>query len=356
MVSLGDRSYTVQVGSGLLDGLGETVAGLGADKAALVTHPGLRDLFAEAEASLRAAGLQVVTATMDEGEAAKSWTTVGVLLERFAGAEVHRNDVVVGLGGGVVTDTAGFCAAALLRGVRWVACPTTVLGALDAAVGGKTGVNLAAGKNLAGAFWQPSAVVVDTVAFAHLPERQVRSGLAEAAKYGFIADVDLLGILAGAEDLVNLRRDMEEVVARGVAVKAGVVAADEREAGVRAHLNYGHTVGHALEAACGYRLTHGEAISVGMVFAAELARLRGTLTGADVDLHRHVLGGLGLPTSAPAGELRAALAYLGRDKKFAGGPRFVLLDGLGGPAVVGDVAPAMVETALERVTSEVQER
>lgn len=356
-VAVPGRRYEVTVGDGLLAGIGGVAAVTGARRAGLVTHPHLAERFPAARASLARAGLEVVELPMDEGEEAKSWATVGALLETCARAEMHRDDVVVGVGGGVVTDTAGFVAATFLRGVRWISCPTTVLGAIDAAVGGKTGVNLAAGKNLAGAFWQPEAVVVDTATFASLAVRQVRSGLAEAVKCGWIDDAVILDEIEswgpGADVGARARTPggLGPVVTRGIAVKAAVVAGDEREGGRRAVLNYGHTLGHALETACGYRLTHGEAIAIGMVFAAELAAALGMLGAGEVRRHRDLLAGLGLPVAAARADLDAALPLMRRDKKATDRIRFVLLDGPCRPVLVDDVDAATIDAALAAVST-----
>lgn len=356
-IPVGDRKYEAVVGRGTFAGVGEAASALGPRRAGLITQHAVSAYADDVEESLVSCGLEVVRCVMGEGEAEKSWETAGSLLERLAAAELHRDDVVVGVGGGAVTDTAGFVAATLLRGVRWISCSTTVLGALDAAVGGKTGVNLRAGKNLAGAFWQPSAVFVDTSAFDSLPRDEVMGGLAEAVKYGFIADPEILDVIGrwgdatAADPVRRAEDDLDSVIARGIAVKAGVVAEDEREQGRRAILNYGHTLGHALETATDFRLGHGAAIAVGMVFAAELAHATGRIDSDIVGLHRHVLRRLDLPVSAPRRDIEAALPLMRRDKKATRqGLRFVLLEGLGRPAVVGDVPEAMVEVAAARVS------
>lgn len=356
------RAYEATVGTGVLADAGRTVAALEPRQVAVVTQPGASVYADEVEDGLRDEALRVVRFDMAEGEAAKSWSTAGEILERLAGAEFHRDDVVVGVGGGVVTDTAGFVAATLLRGVRWIACPTTLLGALDAAIGGKTAVNLLAGKNLAGAFWQPVAVLVDTAAFSTLPRREMAGGLAEALKYGFIDDPGILDIVGGwsqgeVQDPVHEVPDaLEDVVARGMAVKARIVAEDEREGGLRAVLNYGHTLGHALETATGYRISHGEAVSVGMVFAAELAHELGRIDADVVGLHRYVLRHVGLPVQAAESDVVAALPLMRRDKKATvRGLRFVLLDGVGAPVIVEDVDEAMVRAAATRVTGRTQD-
>jgi 3-dehydroquinate synthase len=356
-VDLGERSYDVVVGPGSLATLPDAVARFAPRRVAVLTHDRLASAYPVVEDSLRAAGFDVVTLRMPEGEAAKTWATVGGLLETMAAAEMHRDDLLVAFGGGVVTDTGGFAAASFLRGIRWIGVSTTVLGAVDASVGGKTGVNLDAGKNLAGAFWQPSRVIVDTDVFATLDRRDVRSGLAEAVKCGFIDDPSILDRLESwTPEVVDdpVRHDPEglaAVVAAGMATKIAVVTADEREGGLRAVLNYGHTFGHALETTCGYALTHGEAISVGMVFAAELARVRGMLDDDAVARHRAVLQHLGLPVQVAPEDAAAAAPLMARDKKaVASGLRFVLLDGIGNPAVVSGIDTASVQSALAAVT------
>jgi len=354
-VPLPEHSYDVEIGPGVFSGVGAAAAALGAEKVAFLTHSHLGEKFPEVRASLREAGLEVIELPVPEGEKAKSFSVLEEILQKMALAEMRRDDLVVGMGGGVVTDLAGFAAAVFLRGVPWIACSTTILGAVDAAVGGKTAVNLAAGKNLAGAFWQPSRVFIDTFAFKTLPERQMRSGLAEVVKHGLIADPEILDIVEGwgpSPDLAALVSDageekrFVELVARSVMVKADIVSIDEREGSVRALLNYGHTLGHALETACAGRLAHGEAVAIGMVFAAELACVRGGIDRDLVDLHRRLLGALGLAVSALPADLVVARPLMRRDKKHRKNQRFVLLSGLGTALVAEDVCESEIEAAL----------
>jgi len=238
-----------------------------------------------------------------------------------------------------VTDTAGFAAAVYHRGVRWVAVPTTLLGQVDAAIGGKTGVNLPEGKNLVGAFWQPSAVLCDTEVLETLPPREYRSGLGEMAKYHFL----------GGEALVD--SNLDERVAKCVAIKAEVVASDEREGGRRAILNYGHTLGHALETAGHYDLRHGEAVAIGLVFAAVLAERLGRIDHRRVEEHRQVVGGYDLPMNLPPdADTRELVELMGRDKKAIKGMTFVL-DGPGGVEPVTGVDVKDVETALKEIST-----
>jgi 5-deoxy-5-amino-3-dehydroquinate synthase len=272
-----------------------------------------------------------------DGEQAKSITTVEQLCREFARWGLTRADTVVALGGGLVTDTAGFAAAAYHRGVALVNVATTLLAQIDAAIGGKTGVNLPEGKNLVGAFWQPSAVLCDTSALATLPPREYRNGLGELAKYHFL----------GGGDLDEL--PIDERVAACVRIKADVVASDEREGGRRATLNYGHTLGHALETAGRYDLRHGEAVAIGLVYAAELGRCLGRIDAARVAEHRRVVAAYDLPLSLPPGvDVDELVVLMGRDKKAIDGLTFVL-DGPDGVAPVTGVDRSHLDAAFEAV-------
>jgi 5-deoxy-5-amino-3-dehydroquinate synthase len=280
-------------------------------------------------------GVPIERIEIGDGEAHKTLTTIEELARRFAGIGLTRRDVVVAVGGGVVTDVAGFAAATWHRGVPVVHVATTLLGMVDAAIGGKTGVNLPEGKNLVGAFWQPCGVVCDLDALATLPARERRSGDGEMAKYHFLTGDDLDAM------------DLTDRIARCVEIKAAVVAADEREGGRRALLNYGHTLAHALEIASGHDLTHGEAVGIGLVFAAELAHRLGRIDAGRVEEHRKVVGGTyGLPTDVPPGlDDDELVTLMGRDKKALDGLTFVL-DGPAGVEVVPDVGEDAVRTAL----------
>ena len=329
-VALGERSYDVLVGRGARHRLLEVLP-VGAGRAAVVTQEGIGVAVD--------AGIEQRTFLMGDGERAKDLETVEDLCRQFSRWGLTRGDVVVAVGGGVVTDTAGFAAAVYHRGVRWVAVPTTLLGQVDAAIGGKTGVNLPEGKNLVGAFWQPSAVLSDTEVLETLPPREYRSGLGEMAKYHFL----------GGEALVDC--NLDERVARCVAIKADVVASDEREGGRRAVLNYGHTLGHALETAGHYDLRHGEAVAIGLVFAAVLAERLGRIDPERVDEHRRVVAGYDLPMHLPPDADAAQLVELmGRDKKAVKGVTFVL-DGPRGVEPVTGVAVADVEAALKEIAA-----
>ncbi len=329
-VRLGDRSYEVLVGRGARHRLLEVLP-VGATRAAVVTQ---KSVGVPVDA-----GVDQRTFLVGEGESAKCLETVEELCRGFARFGLTRADVVVAVGGGVVTDTAGFTAAVYHRGVAVVHVATTLLAQVDAAIGGKTGVNLPEGKNLVGAFWQPAAVLCDTEVLETLPPREYRSGLGELAKYHF---------LPGGEGLADL--PLDEKVARCVFIKAGVVEADEHElSGGRAILNYGHTLAHALETAGHYDLRHGEAVGIGLCFAARLARRLGRIDDERVDEHDAVVSGCGLPTTMPPGHDPAELIVLmARDKKARRGFTFVL-DGPCGVEVVADVDRAHVEAALAEV-------
>ena len=324
-VDLGDRSYDVLVGAGARHRLAEVVPP-GAQRAAIVTQP---DLPVTVDP-----GIEHRTFPIDQGEEAKNLDTIEQLCREFSRWGLTRTDVVVAVGGGVVTDAAGFAAAVYHRGVPVIHVATSLLAQVDAAIGGKTGVNLPEGKNLVGAFWQPAAVLCDTETLQTLPPREYRSGLGEIAKYHFL----------GAEDLADCALD--EKVARCVAIKAAVVAGDEREGGRRALLNYGHTLAHALETAFEYDLRHGEAVAIGLVYAAELAHALGRIDAARIEDHRRVVASYDLPLDLPSGASADHLVGLMlRDKKATDGLTFVL-DGPNGVEVVPGVAQQLAGDVL----------
>jgi|TARA_B110000240_G_scaffold168674_1_gene191251 5-deoxy-5-amino-3-dehydroquinate synthase len=339
----GGRSYPVLVGPGAIGEL------------ASVVPPGARRVAVVTQASVPVEvdpGVEHRVFRIGDGEMAKSLSTVEELCSAFAGWGLTRADVVVGVGGGVVTDVAGFAAASYHRGLPVVHVATTLLAQIDAAIGGKTGVNLPEGKNLVGAFWQPAAVLCDTTVLETLPEREMACGLGEMAKYHFLGGDDLGGGDLGgggtaADDGPGLT--LEQRVARCVQIKAEVVAADEREAGRRAVLNYGHTLGHALETTGRYDLRHGEAVAIGLVYAAELARSLGRIDDERVAEHRRVVDGYGLSGSLPAGaDPDELMAAMGRDKKAIDGLTFVL-DGPDGVEVVSGVDAGVVRSTIGAV-------
>ncbi|MGI8938090.1 MAG: 3-dehydroquinate synthase family protein [Iamia sp.] len=325
-VPLGDRSYPVLVGSGARHRLLEVLP-VGVRRAAIVTQPGIGW---EVDP-----GVESRVFPIGDGEDAKHLGTVEDLCRDLARWGATRADVIVAVGGGVVTDVAGFVASVYHRGLPVVHVPTSLLGQVDAAIGGKTGVNLPEGKNLVGTYWQPSAVLCDTETLTTLPPREQRSGRGEMAKYAFL----------GVDDLPDL--PLDEAVAACVRCKAEVVASDEREGGRRAILNYGHTLAHALETEGGYDLRHGEAVAIGLIYAAEVARRLGRIDADRVAEHRKVVAGYDLPLSLPAGRDPEALVDLfARDKKAVTGTTFVL-DGPSGVEPVAVDDRALLLDALE---------
>lgn len=354
-VPLGHAPHDVVIGPGLLDRLDELVPWPPeAATVALVTNATVWALYGEqVTVCCERAGLRTEIIEVPDGEHAKTPEVLTELWHRLAAAEVRRSDVVVALGGGVVGDLAGFAAATWNRGVAVVQVPTTLLAMCDAAVGGKTGVNLPEGKNLVGAFHQPIAVVADTGTLATLPARQRRAGLGEVAKYGFIADPEVLARLESHPDeaVAGDAELLADVVARGVAVKADLVGRDEREAGDRALLNYGHTIGHAIEAATEYGVyLHGEAVALGMIAAARLGERLGISEPGLARRTEALCAALGLPTGGVRLDPGAVRAALSRDKKARGvgeaGWRFVLCARPGEARVVEAPAPAAVDEAI----------
>ena len=333
-VPLTDRSYEVVVGNGTIAELADLVPS-STRRVAVVTQPGIPGQFRDVGTSLPDHEVEVFEIGL--GEQAKSLDTIATLTSAFARMGLTRNDVVIGVGGGMVTDVAGFAAASWHRGIPVVHVSTSLLGMVDAAIGGKTGVNLPEGKNLVGAFWQPSGVVCDLDALATLPPREMRCGLGEMAKYHFLTGDDLLAM------------ELEERIARCVEIKAEVVASDEREGGRRALLNYGHTLAHALEIATDHELAHGEAVAIGLMYAAELGLELGRIDHARVDQHTAVVAGeYDLMTRPPSGlGVDELVGLMHRDKKALDGLTFVL-DGVNGVEVVQGVDEAPVRSALER--------
>lgn len=324
-VELGEHRYEVLVGAGARHRLADVLPA-GSRRAAVVTQAGVGVPVDP--------GVEHRTFVIDEGEAAKDLATIEHLCRQFAQWGLTRRDVVVAVGGGVVTDTAGFAAAVYHRGVAVVHVATTLLGQVDAAIGGKTGVNLPEGKNLVGAFWQPAAVLCDTEVLDTLPPREYASGLGEMAKYHFLTGDDL-GTLP-----------LDERVARCVEIKAEIVAEDEREGGRRALLNYGHTLAHALETAGHYDLRHGEAVAIGLVFAARLAERLERIDADRVASHEAVVAGYGLPDRLdPGHDLDELVELMKRDKKAVDGLTFAL-DGPDGVAIVEQVPAEVVRGVL----------
>jgi 3-dehydroquinate synthase len=350
-----DRSYDIVCGCGLLASVGSRLREAGARRALIVADTGVAASHAAAVASsLDAAGVDQTLFRVPSGEASKSLEMAGRLWDEMARLAIDRKTHVVAVGGGVVGDLAGFVAASFARGLPVWHVATTLVAQVDSAIGGKTGINLAAGKNLVGAFWQPRGVIADIDTLATLPDREFVSGLAEVVKYGMILDADFFAWLEAqaAEILGRNPQAIRHAVHRSATLKARVVEHDERETtGLRAALNYGHTFGHAYETAAGYGiLLHGEAVAVGMARAARLSARLGRVETDLVTRQDSLLQRLGLPITPPAGaafDPAELLAIMARDKKSVGGQLcFVLPDRIGHVELVGNVDPALVIAAI----------
>jgi 3-dehydroquinate synthase len=353
-VPIPGRSYDVVIGTGAIEGAQAHLPDLGpARHAFVVADQAVSGAWGSPLASaLAAAGLHPVMLSVPSGEAAKSLQVYGTLLHQLATQEAHREDVVVALGGGTTGDLAGFVASTYMRGMRLIQVPTTLTGQVDAAIGGKTAVNLPEGKNLVGTFHQPSLVLCDPAPLATLADRDYRAGLAEVAKYALTLDLELLEGLERDPTAV-LTRDpaaLEPLVTRCVEAKARTVAGDETDRGRRMILNYGHTLGHALERLEAFEgKTHGEAIALGMVFAARLSEARGVAPAGLVARTVRLLTALGLETDAPLPPVPDVLGAIRMDKKFHGGVRFVLLEDVGRPVVVDGVSDEDVRAVLHEM-------
>ena len=334
VVPLGKRSYDIVIGRDLLGRLNELIPAAGqAEKAFLIGHTSLERFTKEAAETLEEGGIRAVRVDVPEGEGSKSLEVVERLWQRLAQEQARRHDLVIGLGGGVISDLAGFVASTFNRGMSLVNIPTTLLAQVDAAIGGKCGINLPEGKNMIGSIYQPSVVLSDIDLLASVPQEELRSGMAEVVKYGLIADPELLeGIEERAQKVYDGdARALVGVVSRSASVKASFVASDERDEGRRAFLNYGHTFGHAIERLGGFGgVRHGEAVALGMMAAAYLSQELGRLSEYGVEVHRRVLEGVGLPVIAdlPLDAMEEAWQH---DKKYKDGVRFVLLDDIGRP-------------------------
>jgi 3-dehydroquinate synthase len=363
-VELSANPYPIVIGAGALQQLGEQVRAAGikaGTKVLVVTNPVVEQHYgATALSSLKAAGFEASTLVIEAGEDQKTPATVALIHDAAFERRLERGSLIVALGGGVVGDMAGFAAASWLRGIAVVQVPTTLLAMVDAAIGGKTGVNHPGGKNLIGAFHQPRLVLIDPATLATLPEREFRAGMAEVIKYGVIGDAELFADLeaaAGRDATAGLASLsavgpalLQTLLERSAAAKARVVAADEREGGLRAILNYGHTLGHVVEALCGYGTwLHGEAVAIGMVAAGELSLELGLWGASEQRRQRAVIAAAGLPQQWPALDPGAVLQCLQGDKKVRDGKvRFVLPTGLGSVQIRDDVTPEQVLAALQR--------
>jgi 3-dehydroquinate synthase len=353
-VALGERSYPVHIGTGLVGRADLVLPHLTRRQVAVVTDTNVAPLYLERFARpLREAGVEVVTLVLPEGEAQKRWANVETVLDALLERRCGRDTTLVALGGGVVGDLTGFVAAVYQRGIPYIQVPTTLLAQVDSSVGGKTAINHARGKNMIGAFHQPALVLADMDTLASLPPRELRAGLAEVIKHGFIRDAAFVAWLeAHIDDLLALDREaLAHAVARSVEIKSEIVSRDERETGERALLNFGHTFGHAIETGLGYgEWLHGEAVAAGMALAAELSRRLGALEEADVRRVRALLGRAGLPTGAPGLPPRRLVELMSVDKKAKDGRlRFILLERIGSACVRADVSQAALEETLARL-------
>jgi 3-dehydroquinate synthase len=347
-----DPPYPVIIGTGLLGELGRILAGR--HKVAILHQPVLAQTAEVIRNHLSDKGIDAHRIEIPDAEGGKELPVVGFIWEVLGRIGVGRKDAIVSLGGGAATDVAGFAAATWLRGVDIVHVPTTLLGMVDAAVGGKTGINTDAGKNLVGAFHQPAAVLIDLATLETLPRNEIVAGMAEIVKAGFIADPVILDLIEAAPQaaLDPTGAVLPELIRRAVAVKAEVVAADERESQLREILNYGHTLAHAIERREHYQWRHGAAVSVGLVFAAELGRLAGRLDDDTAERHRSILASLGLPVTYDADALPQLLEYMAGDKKTrAGVLRFVVLDGLAKPGRLEGPDPSLLAAAYSEIAA-----
>jgi len=348
-VALGSRSYPIHIGSGLLERAELYRPYLAGGSVAIVTNQTVASLYlSRVRAALQ--GARVIEVIVPDGEQAKGWQTLEGVFDTLLAGRLGRDGLVVALGGGVVGDLAGFAAAVYQRGVDFVQVPTTLLAQVDSSVGGKTAINHARGKNMIGAFHQPRAVIADVATLDTLPDRELRAGLAEVIKHGLALDLEFTHWLEQNIEklLARERAALSHAVRRSCELKAAIVAADERESGARALLNFGHTFGHAIESGAGYGTwLHGEAIAAGMVMASELSQRLGNIQKADVARVRDLLRRAGLPVAGPALSPERMLELMAVDKKAAKGRvRFIVLEAIGRASLRGDLAESAVREAI----------
>ena len=348
IVVTAERDYTVSIGGQWQTSLVQLIQSR--TRVAVIVSAG----FSPDLKSIQALDCDVHVFTVPDGEEAKSASTLFTLWNWLGAAGFTRSDVIVGIGGGAITDLAGFAASTWLRGIDWIAVPTSLAGMVDAAVGGKTGINSDYGKNLIGAFHSPISVIVD-IEFLHtLSARDLSAGMAEVIKCGFIADPEILKLSAqcSTQTLLTKPDVLQDLISRAIAVKAEVVSSDFKESYAREALNYGHTLGHAIEMHSKYELRHGEAVAIGMVFVAELAAVRGLIDASTVALHRELLTRFGLPITFDRQAWSKLLPLLALDKKARGNTlRFVVLDGIGSTIRLEDLSSAELDAAYEMIAS-----
>lgn len=348
-VDLGNRSYPILIGPGLLESAGEQVAPLAPTRIVIVTNETVGPLYLERLERALAGIAPVSAVVLPDGERYKDFRCVQMVLDGLVAAGADRKSVILALGGGVVGDIAGFAASIWMRGIRFVQVPTTLLSQVDSSVGGKTGVNLPAGKNLIGCFHQPSAVIADTKTLETLPAREISAGLGEIVKHGMLGNAAYFDLVESRMGEIRAlgHEALAEVIAGSCELKANVVSRDETEAGVRATLNLGHTFGHAVEKLTGFGTwLHGEAVGCGLVLAADLSRRLGTLSQAEEDRIAAAVAAAGLPVRIPGLPLAAAVEAMKGDKKSAGGRiRFITLEGIG-RSTVREVPPEILRETL----------
>ncbi|KGJ79184.1 3-dehydroquinate synthase [Cryobacterium roopkundense] len=348
----GDDSYPVYVGCGLVNSVAEQ---LGTEvRKVLIVHTSTLGARAVALRESLLGSYEVMIAEVPDAEPAKRVEVAAFCWQVMGQADFSRTDAVIGLGGGAVTDLAGFVAATWLRGVKLVQIPTSVLGMVDAAVGGKNGINTAEGKNLVGTFWAPNAVICDLDLLEQLPRNEILAGFAEIVKAGFIQVPEILDIIEADVDVATdpTTPEFRRLIELSIEMKARIVGQDFKESGLREILNYGHTLGHAVEHAERYGWRHGAAVGVGMMFAAELAGLSGRLSVEAVDRHRRILESLTLPTTYPVGRWPTLLATMQRDKKTRSGMlRFVVLDDIGKPTIMEGPDASLLFSAYQAIGS-----
>ena len=353
-VDLGERSYPIHIGPGLIDRAELILPHLKQPRVVIVTNTTVGPLYLERlSQALVSAGVRVTPVVLPDGEAYKNWETLNLIFDALLTDRAERKTTLIALGGGVIGDITGFAAASYQRGVPFIQVPTTLLSQVDSSVGGKTGINHPLGKNMVGAFWQPQLVLADTATLNTLPDRELSAGMAEVIKYGLITDPEFFDWLETntAKLMARDTAALTEAIYRSCANKARVVAADEREAGLRALLNLGHTFGHAIEAGMGYgNWLHGEAVAAGTMLAADLSRRMGLIAEKDCARAEALFKQANLPVKAP--DLGAAeyLRHMGVDKKVEGGKlRFVLLRGIGEAFVSEAPADLWHQTLTEAV-------
>jgi 3-dehydroquinate synthase len=351
-VALGSRTYPIHIGSGLIASAELYAPHLAGARVAIVTNTVVAPLYLKAVKQATAAVAEII---VPDGEQTKSWQTLNQIFDALLSARCGRDTLIIALGGGVVGDLAGFAAAVYQRGVPFIQVPTTLLAQVDSSVGGKTAINHPAGKNMIGAFHQPRAVISDVATLDSLPERELRSGLAEVIKHGLALDAAFVEWLESNIEKV-LKKDraaLVHAVRRSCELKARIVAEDERESGARALLNFGHTFGHAIEVGLGFGTwLHGEAVAAGMIMAADLSARLGMLDARSVDRLRRLIERAGLPVAGPRLGTERYIELMAVDKKAqAGRVRFILLESVGSAVIRGDCAPETVRATVAAVAS-----